>query len=72
MSNDSRLLQKESIPSTGAGVGGGLGNFGDLENDPELAQALRISMEEERNRQNEDNKNAAGEAPAANPDAGAA
>lgn len=36
----------------GAGAaGGGLGQFGvDFENDPELAQALRISMDEERAR----------------------
>jgi len=39
------------------GAGGGLGQFGvDFENDPELAQALRISMDEERARQNEDGK----------------
>jgi len=40
-----------------ANAGGGLGQFGvDFENDPELAQALRISMDEERARQNEDGK----------------
>jgi len=45
-----------------AAGGPGLNQFGlDLENDPELAQALRISMDEERARQNEDAKR---EAPA--------
>ena len=39
----------------GPGAAGGVGQFGvDFENDPELAQALRISMDEERARQNED------------------
>lgn len=53
-------------PAAAGGLGG---NFGvDLENDPELAQALRISMDEERARQNEDTKNDAG---AATADAGA-
>jgi 26S proteasome regulatory subunit N10 len=38
-------------------AGGGLGQFGvDFENDPELAQALRISMDEERARQTEEEK----------------
>ena len=46
------------VAAWGPCAAGGLGNFGvDLENDPELAQALRISMDEERARQNEDNKN---------------
>ena len=45
------------VAAGGPGAAGGLGNFGvDMENDPELAQALRISMDEERARQNEDNK----------------
>lgn len=58
-----------------AGAGGGLGQFGvDFENDPELAQALRISMDEERARQNEDGKDdgATAGAPAAEAGAGAA
>ena len=45
------------------GAGGGLGFGADFENDPELAQALRISMDEERARQNEAAK-AAGNAEA--------
>ena len=45
------------VANGGAGAGG-LNAFGvDLENDPELAQALRISMDEERARQNEEAKN---------------
>jgi len=44
------------VAAGGQGVGG-LNQFGvDLENDPELAQALRISMDEERARQNEEAK----------------
>ena len=51
----------------GGGPGaGGVGQFGvDFENDPELAQALRISMDEERARQNEDANKADGGAQAA-------
>lgn len=58
-----------------ANAGGGLGQFGvDFENDPELAQALRISMDEERARQNEDGKadGATAGAPAAEAVPGAA
>ena len=41
----------------GPSAAGGLNQFGDdLMNDPELAQALRISMDEERARQNADTK----------------
>lgn len=56
--------------AAGGAPGGGAGQFGgvNFENDPELAQALMISMNEERARQNEDNK-ADGEA---GPDAGVA
>jgi len=49
-------------------AGGGLGQFGvDFENDPELAQALRISMDEERARQTEDAKDGAAPADTAQP-----
>lgn len=53
-------------------AGGGLGQFGvDFENDPELAQALRISMDEERARQTEDaNKDGAAPADTPQPAAG--
>ena len=53
----------EGAPADGSGgmvtdiAAGGQGAIGmDLENDPELAQALRISMEMERQRQNEEVK----------------
>ena len=54
----------------GGAPGAGAGQFGgvNFENDPELAQALMISMNEERARQNEDAKNneaGAGTTPAA-------
>ena len=57
----------------GAGAPGAGGNqFGaDFENDPELAQALRISMDEERARQVDENK-ADGTTPAVQPDAAGA
>lgn len=45
------------VAAGGAGAAGGLNQFGDdLMNDPELAQALRISMDEERARQNDEVK----------------
>ena len=47
------------MQGAGAGQPVGAGQFGgvNFENDPELAQALMISMNEERARQNEDAKN---------------
>jgi len=64
------------VAAGGPGAAGGLNQFGvDLENDPELAQALRISMDEERARQNEDGKAtdaAAGSTPAGDQPASAA
>ena len=46
------------MQGAGAGQPVGAGQFGgvNFENDPELAQALMISMNEERARQNEDAK----------------
>jgi 26S proteasome regulatory subunit N10 len=51
----------------GAGAPGGMAGFGaDFENDPELAQALMISMQEQRAKQNEETgKPEEGEAPVA-------
>ena len=48
----------------GAGGAGGMAGFGaDFENDPELAQALMISMQEQRAKQNEETgKDGEGEA----------
>ena len=47
------------VAAGGPGAAGGMNQFGvDFENDPELAQALRISMDEERARQNEGGKTA--------------
>ena len=49
----------DQMQGAGAGQPVGAGQFGgvNFENDPELAQALMISMNEERARQNEDAKN---------------
>ena len=59
------------VAAGGPGAAGGMNQFGvDFENDPELAQALRISMDEERARQNEGDK-AGAEGAAATPGDGA-
>lgn len=64
------MVTDQMVPGAG-GAPGGMGGFGaDFENDPLLAQALRISMDEERARQNEEAK-ATGEGDAQAPTAGA-
>lgn len=56
------ILAGENAPTGGAGGGGGGGdeagfNFEDTaENDPELAFALRLSLEEEKNRQEKEKR----------------